>query len=311
MLKAFFRFSLKCGYSREESNYLRRSFLYAQPKCVYLLATENGTVCGRLMTWSDEHYRKVAGKKRGFFALLDGNVCAFAQLLAKMEELQRNWENEEIIGPVAPDGSGWFLGQCEKTYDNRLRGAFTGPGDTGQTQCFRENGYSVLTAYRTYQLTLPEENRYWDSAQKFSCRSEYKVQKMSVFGGRSRLCRSVLDVAGGEQPELARQAERIMPYLSRQHSFAVTNREGSYTGYVLCFPGKITRIATFMTADNLYRRPTTLLLVNELIESFKKNQRDRAELSVLDAENANSNRLARSLGAVPDRNYLVYNKKIT
>ena len=306
--KAFFAFSKKAGYSGQEQRYIRRYFGIFHARCVYLLAFIDGRVCGRLMTWQSVVKERNSSSAKGFFALLDGTEMSFSPLLRRAEDIQRSWGSTELIGPIAPDGSGWFMGQCDR---GKSGGSLTGPGDRGQTAALKKAGYRTLQQFNAYNLSIPRENTYRESAQRFAKRLGLKAVHLSNGLFSQRLSKAVYDVEADNKKLLARQAEKLKPFLDTNHSFAVQDRTGNYHGYVFCLKGERPRLSTIITKENALRRPVTALLVSSVLDSFLNAENTKVELSVIDAANIASNRLAQSLGGTVDRCYLIYHKKLT
>ena len=306
-LRAFFQYSEKAGYNAKEQRYIRQNFAHVPMQGACLLAMKSGHVSGRIMTWADRSHR-VSQRECGFFALLDGDEDTYEPLLKKAEELQLSWGSSELLGPVAPDGSSWFMGQCDNA---RTGGLFTGPGDRGQTAVLIRNGYTAEKSFNAYLLYIPGKNRYRDAAQRFAERLGLKSVRLTGGFFSQKLNKAVYDVETFNPSLLARQAERIKPFISTKHSFSVMDPMGKCAGYILTLKGKPIRVSTIITQDNSFRRPVTALLISEVLDSFLKTRNSLIELSVIDEENTASNRLVKAIGAVTDRHYRIYCKKLT
>ena len=311
-LKAFFALSERAGYARSERQYIERYFALNGRRGAYLIASEDNVTLARVMTWTDAAYTFTTGDMLGFFALLDGEERAFGPLIEKIESLQRAWGMEALLGPVAPDGSGWFMGQCDRSCAQSQRGLFSGPGDRGQTRALTEAGYSVRTRFGAYLCAPPAVNQIRQSAERFAGRLKLALIRPSLNPFDQELSRAAYALSPNNKTDAALRVERLRGFIARRHTFIVKNAAGGYTGYAIGLKGEGTeRVATIMTADDQYRRPTVALLASALIDSFRGNSASGVELSVIDADNEASNRLVIGLGAVHARNYLLYYKKIT
>ena len=306
--KAFFALSKRAGYTAQERKYIERYFAYDKTQCAFFIARDEGSVCARVMTWNDTGYNRSSSKRCGFFSLLDGDSRAFPLLLRAAYEAQLSWGNDELIGPIAPDASGWFMGQSDGAEPS---GSFAGIADAGQTEVLKAEGFLVYQTFHAYRLPVPTQNRYRESAQVFAQRCGLKAFALRGIMKRSRLSKAVFDVATDNRNLLAGQADRISGYIDGDHSFAIKNKEGRYTGYALSFMGQTPRIATIMTAEGAYRRPTVALLFSCLIDSYRKSGAETVELSVIDSRNEASKHLSTNLRAEAVRCHHVYYKKIT
>ena len=307
---AFFDYALKWGYAPAEKRYIRRYYEPHSQKRAYLTAVKDNKTLACLLTWSEERPAQGGRRRVGFFTLPGGDAKALGDLIGQMLFLQKAWGSEEVIGPLAPDGSGWFMGQCDRPCTVEERGLFTGAGDAGQMKALTDAGFCVEREYRCYQLPVPKTNRTRAYADKIAARFEIHATRLNHNLFTQPLAKAADELYLENSQAMRRAAERIAPFTDSHRSFAVKTAGDKTAGYVLAFAGKRPRVATIMTREGLLRRPATLLLVNALIESYKSSDASIVELSVIDAENAASERLATAFGAKPGRSYFVYNKKL-
>ena len=305
--RAFFSLSRACGYSRDEAEYLR---LFCRPEnASYFIALKDGRPKARILVWKDAAYQRNTGRRTAFFAFLDGDENAFALLL---EAAQNAYPDAEALtGPVPPDGSGLFTGQCDRPCGTD-RGAFTGPGDAGQAQALLEAGFAPCMTEACFEIAVPAVNPYRAYAGRLSARFGIRVQKarFGLFG--DGLSRAAYELAGAWQSETALQAGRIRRYISPRFSFVALDGNGRALGYVMTLRGRpLLRVTTLITKDVPFRPAVTLLLLDALCESLIQSGITRAEASVIDVNNRPSVRLTQGTGARETRKYVRYYKELT
>ena len=304
-LKAFFSLSVPSGYSGKEAAYIERHFSGGMGKSAYLLALDRGKAVARAMTWQGETL------KNGYFALLDGRRDAFEALLGYMEQLQRKWGSTSLTGPVTPDGSGFFMGQCDSASDGSARGELTGPFDAGQSAALLQNGYDPVNTLAAFRLCLQKTNPYRGAAQKIASRLGIKPEKAKLNVFDQNLERAVFALETEDKAAALRQLLWLKPSIAKDRSFVVNDPCGRPLAYAISLKGDIPRLATFWTKDDEYRRPCALLLCDALFESCQKAGISEIELSLIDTQNEASMRLCGNAGARLSRQYKIYNKNLT
>ena len=308
-LHRFFALSSRAGYRKAEQAYLRRYTPGPDEDHVYLLAME-GRVSARLLTWRDEAYDRAVSQRCAFFALLDGDAVFFEPLLRAAEAHWRRRGCERIIGPVAPDGSGLFSGQCSGAFSRTA--LFAGPGDRGQSAALLQAGFQPLSREEAFVLDIPQINRYAPYAQRLQARFGLRIGRAGRGLWTYSLPKAVYEVAERFREESARQAEKLLSYADTRFSFAALNRAGDCLGYVFTLKdAPMPRVTTFMTRDVPCRRAVTLCLMSALCGALIEKRVNQAELSVIDSANLPSIRLALGAGARCIRTYLRYYKEIT
>ncbi len=308
-LRRFFALSRGAGYRKAEQAYLRRFAPAPDEDHIYLLAA-GGCACARLLSWRDEAYDRAVSRRCAFFALLDGDAACFGALL---DEAQAHWRQkgcDRMIGPVAPDGSGLFSGQCSG--ECAQTGLFAGPGDRGQTAALLAAGFQPLAREEAFFLDVPAINKYVPYARRLEARFGLRVGRAGRGLWTCSLPRAAYEVAERLKRESARQAEKLLRYTDTRFSFAALDEAGSCLGYVLTLrDAPRPRVATFMTRNVPCRRAVTLCLMSALCDALIRRGVQQAELSVIDETNLPSIRLALGAGARRARSYVRYYKEIT
>ena len=308
-LSLFFAFSGPSGYTEGEAAYLRRFAPPPDKEHAYLLAFEGEKPMARLYTWTQRVYGRAEGRRGSFFSLLDGKRECFQPLLRAAEELWRQRGCDFLTGPMAPDGSGLFMGQCQSAIESG--GAFAGPGDAGQTQALLDAGFEAVQRWKAFSLHCPQENRYAPYAQKLRARLGLRVRPMGRGLFTYSLVRAAYETAQFVPSQTARQAEKLLSFCDPRLSFAALDSRGHCLGYALTLKGERPRLVTFITRDVPIRRAVTLCLTDALCRAALQDGVQSALLGVIDAQNQPSLNLARGLGAQECCEYKRYYKKIT
>lgn len=286
------------GYTKAEGKYIKGWSYLRSKNAAYLIAENNGKPSGRLFTW-------VAGGK-GYFALLDGEGAE--KLIYQMEAFQREQGSAGIIGPIAPDGSGWFMGQRLPGDKGALRGEFTSLPDVGQCAALSSMRYAPLNEFAAFEVKIPAANPYKKAADRFAQRLNLRVENVRRGLFSSNITDAVWQTSGEHKMIMTRLTEKLLPTVSTRHSFVVFDEKRNYTGYALTLGS---RIATIYTVDNAFRHVSALLLVSAICDSFITSGTETAELSVINRQNTASMNLCQGLGGQEKAGYMVYNKNLT
>ena len=308
-LGLFYALSETAGYTGEEAGYLRRFAPRPDEEHACLLAFAGEKPVARLYTWTQRALNRAEGRRGAFFSLLDGEREGFAPLLQAAEEMWRQRGCGFLSGPMAPDGSGLFMGQCDSPRESG--GVFTGPRDAGQTQALRNAGFAVSQRWKAFALDVPRENRYAPYAQKLRARLGLRIRPMGRGFFSYSLSRAAYETADFAPAQNAVQAQKLLPFSDARLSFAALDSRGHCLGYALTLKGERPRLVTFLTRDVPIRRAVTLCLTDALCEAAQRSGVKSALLGVIDAENRPSLNLARGLGAREVCEYVRYYKKIT
>ena len=305
--RAFFSLSRESGYGRAEDEYLR---LYCRPEnACWLMAARNGFPKARMLVWMDGVYAKKTGRRVAFFAFLDGEAAAFDVLLEKAQGLYPH--AQAILGPVPPDGSGLFTGQCDRPWP-APRGSFTGPGDAGQTEALLRAGFAPHHTEACFEVDIPDRSPYHPYAKRLSDRFGIRIRRPGFGPFGDGMSTAAYDLASAYRDETAFQAQKLHKYISARHSFIAEGAAGETLGYIMTLKGKpLLRVTTMITKAVPFRSAVTLLLLDALYESLACRQIQRVEASVINVMNRPSIRLVLGTGAKENRRYIQYYKELT
>ena len=318
-IRAFFSLSKACGYFGEEIKYLK---LFACPSVnplrangplKYLSVYRDGEIVFRALAGSDEYFKEKSGKRIGYFSLFDGYRDAEAArlILDKIMTLQREWKNVEVIGPVSPDGSGFFHGLGETDAGNR-RGVMTGNGSEWSIEALKDYGFSEMEADNAYLLTIPETDRY----KKYASFSKEKFgltvlpMKPGIF--REKWKEAIASLSKEEErSDTYRYLEKIRPMISRKHSFLCFSGE-KCLGYLIVLKGALSRLraCTVFTERDGFSPPVTVCLLSGFLSSCIEKGVREAEGSVIREDNLRSNLQISALGTHEKRRYVRCIKKV-
>lgn len=303
LLKAFFSFSEKCGYTPRERSYIRKSLPGKYMYGAYLLARRGKRTCARLYTWT------APNGTDGYFAFPDGDPEALKLLFREAERQQGLWGSSSLTGPMLPDGSNLFPGIPNE--DPGQRGAFLIPFRQGTAQMLKDNGYGIYSVNRAFLVRISDENPYYEAAQRAEKRFKLYgcILKNGFFHREIEKCVCELDTDCPQRA--AAQAEKLRGAFKNGQCSAVFDRNGNCRGYALVLKGEPCRIVTLITKRDGFSAPAALILVSDLYESLHSLGIQSAELSVIDAGNAPSLALVRRVGGILRTEYLRYYKKIT
>ena len=300
-MRAFFRAAKRSGYTKKEEKYLEMyafsplSLLSQNGPQAFLVAKRDGKSVFRVLTGVDMRYVRKEECPQGYFSVFDGEKdeeAARAILKAVMEK-QRNWGMKRVIGPIAPDGSGFFMGAGEGDFSGP-RGIFTGPDASFQCGILRSEGFLPVKTECAYESASIE------------------IMKMNTGLFSTDWIKRILDVSKeAPQNEMRLMLERIRPFIETKHSYVAFSGNVSL-GYLVSLKkdGGILRAATLITSSEHFSAPAVLALIDAFLSGAKKDGLDRAEISVVDSRNLRSERLVLRFGGRKHRQYTVFTKNV-
>ena len=324
--QAFFRFSRECGYLPGETKYLNLSAraavnpLFSNGPEEFWVVLRDGKTVFRALTGYDRRFQAQTGKKWGYFSLFEGTLDteAGAALLDQILKRQRAWGCDAIVGPLSPDGSGFFhgLGLDESASPFQTgtfsRGTLTGPARPFAEQILLSGGFQKLDEDYAYLIRVPDENKDREMAIKASKRFSVEVQKLRPSAFREAWKRIPAQIAPeGTKADFLREMERIRPFLNVDFSFACM-RGSECLGYLLSVtePHAPLRLSTLMTRDGCFQSPAVLLLISAAMDQCIRYRVPYVEASVIHDENVASRRLVERFGGLKIRRYCRYYKNI-
>lgn len=289
-MRLFFRLSALFGYRGAEARYLQR-FVHPAvnplagngPMC-FLIAQENGKITGRVLTYRDERYIAATGRNRGFFALFDAlDARTGAKLLERVGMIQRQWGSEEILGPVSPNGSGFFQGLS----DHETGALLSGKSHFAAHEALKRAGFVEEGWALSYQIAVPAQNPFAELAKKVQARFQMQVERFDGLGGKGRLARCVSQASAPHiRADLMREFGHIAPLIAPRFSFAVI-QNGVCVGYLLSIRDRKTplRIATLETAEGAYTPAVAALILDAICESCREQGLQTVNVSTIEADN--------------------------
>ena len=318
-MRAFFRAAKRSGYTKKEEKYLEMyafsplSLLSQNGPQSFVVAKRDGKSVFRVLTGVDMRYVRKEECPQGYFSVFDGEKdeeAARAILKAVMEK-QRNWGMKRVIGPIAPDGSGFFMGAGEGDFSGP-RGIFTGPDASFQCGILRSEGFLPVKTECAYEIELGKENPLSAVARKAEERFHVEIMKMNTGLFSTDWIKRILDVSKeAPQNEMRLMLERIRPFIETKHSYIAFSGNVSL-GYLVSLKkdGGILRAATLITSSEHFSVPAVLALIDAFLSGAKKDGLDRAEISVVDSRNLRSERLVLRFDGRKHRQYTVFTKNV-
>ena len=318
-MRAFFRAAKNAGYTRKEERFLKKyvaaplSLLSKNGPQAYLIAKRDGKPVFRAITGVDHVYNRKAGKNTGYFSLFDGenDEEAANALLEAIMKRQRAWGTENVIGPISPDASGFFMGAGEGDFD-KDRGIFTGPDAKFACSVLRKNGFCSIQTENAYLVNTDNQNPLSDVARKAEKRFGVCVVplKPSLFSG----CwiKRILEVTkGAPEMEMRVLLERIRPFIDKRFSYAAL-MDGACAGYLVTLKGEkgIPRATTLFTNPDHFSAPSVLSLIDAFLTDTRRRGIDQVEVSVINSENLRSERLVLRFGGRKIRSYTLFTKNV-
>lgn len=318
-VRAFFRAGKFAGYTRDEETYLKRyaiaplSPLSANGPQALLLAVREGKGVFRALAGVDYGYVRKEGKKTGYFSLFDGEEdeeAAEAVLKAIFDKM-RLWGMESVIGPISPDGSGFFMGSGEGDFQGP-RGLFTGPDASFACGILRKNGFQRMQTENAYELEIGMENPLSEIARKAEKRFDVTIAPLKPGLFSDQWMKWILSVSkGAPDREMRLLLERIRPFIDKKHSY-LTFIKGECTGYLVSIKGRggILRATTLITDQTRFSAPSVLCLIDAFLKGARKACVRTAEISVINDQNVRSERLVLRFGGRKIRSYTLFTKNV-
>lgn len=316
-MRAFFKAGRQCGYMPGEVKYLKRyavpplSLLSQNGPQAYLVAKRDGKPVFRALTGVDMRYNEIRGEKTGYFSLFDGEKDkeAAEAVLSAIFEKQRAWGTDELIGPISPDGSGFFMGAGEGDFE-KSRGIFTGPESTFSKEILSQNGFREKQVENAFYVTADNNNPLSEITRKAEKRFGIEIRRMKTGLFRDRWVKDILSVSkDAPEKEMRLILERVRNYIDKRHSYAAFI-SGACAGYLLSLKpyGGILRATTLITDSGHFSAPVVLSLIGRYLEDIKKNGEKTFEVSVINHQNIRSERLVLRYGGVKMRSYTLFTK---
>ncbi len=316
-MRAFFKAGRHCGYMPKEVRYFKRfavpplSLLSQNGPQAYLVAKRDGKPVFRALTGVDVSYNEIKGKKTGYFSLFDGEKDkeAAEAVLSEIYRKQRAWGTDELIGPISPDGSGFFMGAGEGDFE-KSRGIFTGPDSAFSKKILSENGFREIQVENAFYVTADNNNPLSEIMRKAEKRFQVEIQKMKTGLFRDRWVKDILSVSkDAPEKEMRLILERVRNYIDKRHSYTASVN-GACAGYLLSLKpyGGILRATTLITDTDHFSAPVVLSLIGRYLEDIKKNGEKTFEVSVINHQNIRSERLVLRYGGVKMRSYTLFTK---
>ncbi len=317
-MRKFFALSDK-DYLPEECRYLKRYVnglinpLYHNGRMAFLIAVRDGKAVFRVLTGTDEVYKRLSGKKMGYFALFDGeeDEAAATALLKKAYQLQQSWGNEYLLGPVSPDGGGFFNGLSASDVGMN-RGVMTGPGSRWKLELLSKQGFQPHEKEMAYKVEIPDGNPYLQPALQAQKRFSVEIEAIRTGIFREKWMRDISYVYAPERRnDTYMMLDKLKPVIIKRHSF-IAYTSGTPAGFMLSLKGSngLIRATTVFTSRDQFSPPVTLGIIAVFIESCHRFGIKTIEASVIDSRNFASNRQIRALGGRQDREYIRFIRKL-
>lgn len=318
-MRAFFRAAKEAGYTREEEKYLKEyavpplSLLSKNGPQAYFVAKREGKPVFRALTGVDLVFNREKGEKTGYFSLFDGESDeeAAQAILDAVLNKQSAWGMENVIGPISPDASGFFMGAGEGDFE-KSRGIFTGPEGSFACRLLRKNGFCPIQMENAYLIYTTNKNPLSDVTRKAEKRFDVSVVplKPSLFSDRWMKC--ILEVTkGAPEKEMRVLLERLRPFIDKRFSYAAL-MNGVCAGYLVTIKGSkgILRATTLFTSADHFSSPAALSLIDAFLTDTQRKGIAEAEVSVINPENMRSERLVLRFGGRRIRSYTLFTKKV-
>jgi len=316
-MRAFFKATRHNGYLPVEVRYLKRyaapplSLLSQNGPQAYLIAKRDGKSVYRALTGVDVNYNEKTGTKTGYFSLFDGEPDkeAAQAILNAVFEKQRAWGTDELIGPVSPDASGFFMGAGEGDFE-KSRGAFTGADASFSKEILKANGFKEIQVENAFMVAA-EKNPLSGITRKAEKRFHIEIRRIKAGLFRERWIKDILSVSkDAPEKEMRLILERVRPYVDKKRSFAAF-MDGACAGYLLTLKpyGGVLRATTLMTASDRFSAPVVLSLIGKYLEETEKSGIKSFEVSVINHQNIRSERLVLRYGGQKTRSYTLFTKK--
>lgn len=318
-MRAFFKAAKHAGYVPCEERYLKRyavpplSLLSANGPQVYFVAKRDGRPVFRAITGIDFRYTRATGTNTGYFSLFDGENDreAIQAVLDEIIKKQRAWGMEEVIGPISPDASGFFMGAGEGDFTGR-RGVFTGPDSSFQAEILRKNAFTEKQVENAFEISARLKNPLSDVTRKAEERFSVEVRKMRTGLLRDGWIKNILSVSkDAPDKEMRLVLERVRRYIDKKHSY-LAFIGGVCAGYLISFKrfGNVLRATTLMTSPEHFSSPVVLSLIGRFLEETEKEGAESFEVSVINHQNIRSERLVLRFGGKKVRSYTLFTKKV-
>lgn len=317
----FAAFSAACGYTRAERAFLRsyafspRNPLYANGPMRFVTVNGQKGVRARILTGVDRVYEAQTGYRRGYFALFDsaGDEEALRAALEEACRLQREWENVEMIGPLSPDGSGFFCGvgmasADEVPFRQDARGVLTGACNPVAERVLLRMGARAEAVNAAYSIRVPEENALREPAARAASRFGLRVETLRAAPFCEAWMQRILELSGSrEKNEAAKLLACLRPLVDGRHSFAVCAGE-EVRGYLLALRerGGCLRFTTLLTKPGTVSAPVAAVLLSAAVDSCIESGEKWVEASVIREDNLRSRALAERFKARAVRRYTQY-----
>lgn len=318
-MRAFFQAADNAGYKREEIKYLKRyaatplNLLSANGPQAYLVAKRDGKPVFRVLTGVDYRFVQTKNEKTGYFSLLDGDKDeeAINAILDAVMDMQRKWGMQRLIGPVSPDGTGFFMGAGEGDFES-ARGLFTNPDAAFQCGILRKRGFLDAETQNAFEIATREENPLSDIARKAEERFHLTVRRMKPGIFAAEWIRCICSVSKeAPQKEMHVLLERLRPFIDKKHSYIVLSRDVCL-GYLVTLKKSrgILRATTLITNPDHFSAPAVLCLIEAFLKGVREHGVSKAEVSVINSENLRSERLVLRYAGQKKRRYTLFTKNV-
>ncbi|MBQ5771202.1 MAG: hypothetical protein IIW08_08500, partial [Clostridia bacterium] len=314
-----FKTSGHSGYFLYERRYLERyafaplSPLSANGPQVLLIAERDGKPVFRALAGADMRYNRLNGSKTGYFSLFDGEKDkeAAQAILDAVFEKQRAWGMGKVIGPVSPDGSGFFMGAGEGDFEKK-RGIFTGPDSSFQARILRENGFDEVQSENAFEITVNDKNPLSEITRKAEKRFRIEIANMRTGLLCDRWIRDILSVSkDAPEKDMRLLLERIRPFIDKKFSYSAY-ADGVCAGYLVSLKplSGIHRAATLITGAGHFSAPVVLSLIGRYLTDIESEGIRTIEVSVINYQNIRSERLVLRYGGKKVRSYTLFTKNV-
>ena len=318
-MRAFFRAAKNAGYTKEEEKYLKRyaipplSLLGKNGPQAFLVAMRDGRTIFRALTGVDYAYNRKEGKHTGYFSLFDGenDEEAANAVLEMVLTKQKAWGMENVIGPISPDASGFFMGAGEGDFE-KDRGIFAGPDASFACGILRNKGFCPVQTENAYLVDTINKNPLSEVTRKAERRFGIVVVPLRPSLFSDRWMKRILEVTkGAPKNEMRVLLDRIRPFIDKRFSYA-TLVDGACTGYLVTLKGDNDkmRATTLFTNPDYFSSPAVLSLIDAFLTDTRRRGIDKVEVSVINSENLRSQRLVLRFGGQKIRSYTLFTKKV-
>jgi len=277
----------------------------------FLLARTSKKIVARILTG-------VRANGEGYFSLFDAENFEAAQaVLDAAVAFQRAHGSKQIIGPIPPSILDYGRGILCEGFDLRPS-ALNVYNPSWYAQALEDCGFERCTTLLSYSVLLstPKAVRYRAVGQWAADRFDLRVE--ADLRDPREICR-VLRETGADDELICPESpgEYAKGWTLLQRGCPDVRLIAAYAGerpvgYLIVLPDgeERARLATIYVAPDFHNRGATVALLGSLVVALERDGVKALDLSLIDAENADSRRLAERAGGVVTHQYREYRREI-